>query len=175
MNQYIKNYKTNNAGIELIKRFEGFLPYVYLDQVGLPTIGYGHLCREKDFYLQGMNLYYIKKNYSNNKSSIKLRTHITKNQAESLLIKDLRSAENSVKKLIVCPININQFSALVSFTFNLGGAALQRSTLRRKINRGASFESIQHEFCRWVYAGGKKLPGLLRRRVVESQLYNTAS
>lgn len=173
MNQDIKNYKTNKAGIELIKRFEGFLPYVYLDQVGLPTIGYGHLCRERDFYLQGMTLDYIRKNYINDKSSIKLKTHITKIQAEALLVKDLQSAENSVKKLITHPININQFSALVSFTFNLGGAALQRSTLRRKINRGDTFESIQREFYRWVYAGGRKLPGLLRRRIAESQLYST--
>lgn len=173
MNPLLQNYKTNKVGIELIKRFEGFLPYVYLDQVGLPTIGYGHLCREGDFYLRGSSLLYIKNNYKISKDFIHGLTRITPQQAEELLIKDLENAENSVKKLITYPINENQFSALVSFVFNLGGGALQRSTLRRKINRGEGVDSVSYEFSRWVYAGGRKLSGLIRRRAVEFNLYSS--
>jgi lysozyme len=63
-----------------------------------------------------------------------------------------------------------QFDALVSFTYNLGGGALQRSTLRRKINREEHGE-VPEQFMRWVWAGGRKLKGLVRRRAAESELY----
>jgi lysozyme len=60
---------------------------------------------------------------------------------------------------------------LVSFTFNLGAAALQRSSLRRKINR-EEHESVPAEFMRWVYAGVKKSSGLIHRRKLEAELYS---
>lgn len=63
-----------------------------------------------------------------------------------------------------------RFDALVSFTFNLGGGALQRSTLRRKVNR-EEHEDVPREFLRWVWAGGRKLRGLVRRREAEALLY----
>ncbi len=61
-----------------------------------------------------------------------------------------------------------QFVALTSFTFNLGYAALQRSTLRQKVNRNEHFQ-VPKELMRWVYSSGKILPGLVRRR--EAELY----
>ena len=63
-----------------------------------------------------------------------------------------------------------QFDALVSFTFNVGAAALQRSTLRQKINR-QEHEYVPKELMRWVYAGGNIMPGLVRRRMAELDLY----
>jgi len=63
-----------------------------------------------------------------------------------------------------------QFDALVSFTFNLGSGALQRSTLRRRVNR-EEHEAAPAEFRRWVWAGGRRLKGLMRRREAEAQLY----
>jgi lysozyme len=63
-----------------------------------------------------------------------------------------------------------QFDALVSFTYNLGGEALQRSTLRRKINREEHAE-VPEQFMRWVWAGGRKLRGLVRRRAAEAKVY----
>ncbi len=90
--------------------------------------------------------------------------------AEEILAKDLFKAEKSVIRLINSPLNENQFAALVSFTFNIGGAALQRSTLRQKINYG-NHQECSYEFLRWVYAGGKKIPGLILRRHAESKLF----
>ncbi|MBN8542806.1 MAG: lysozyme [Alphaproteobacteria bacterium] len=86
------------------------------------------------------------------------------------LRKDLRVAEQAVMRLIHVPLTQNQFDALVSFTFNLGSGALQRSTLRRKINRG-EHEAAAREFSKWVFAGGKRLSGLVRRRQAEGKLY----
>lgn len=68
------------------------------------------------------------------------------------------------------PLTDGQFDALVSFTYNLGGGALQRSTLRRKINR-AEHAEVSEQFMRWVWADGRKFKGLVRRRAVEAGLY----
>ncbi len=138
-------------GLSLIKRFEGFSPTIYLDAAGLPTIGYGHLLRpgEAEMFRRG----------------------ISHEAAIALLIKDVEVAERSVLRLIALPLTNGQFDALVSFTFNLGGGALQRSTLRRKVNR-EEHDDVPAEFLRWVWAGGKKLRGLVRRREAEVEYYN---
>ena len=138
-------------GLDLIKHFEGFEPEVYLDAAGYPTIGYGHLIRkeEGDMYKYG----------------------ITEAAAEALLAKDVWSAERAVLRLIKVPLSDGQFDALVSFTFNLGSGALQRSTLRRKVNR-EEHGAVPREFRRWVWAGGRKLRGLIRRRNAETMLYS---
>lgn len=75
-----------------------------------------------------------------------------------------------VLRLINVPLTNGQFDSLVSFTFNLGTGALQRSTLRRKVNR-EEHEEVPAQFKRWVWAGGRKLKGLERRRSAESCLY----
>lgn len=137
-------------GLDLIKRFEGFESEIYLDAAGLPTIGYGHLIRPGEHKMFEDGIRY--------------------EAAVALLIKDVQSAERSVLRLIDVPLTDGQFDALVSFTFNLGGGALQRSTLRRKANRGEHTE-VPREFLRWVWAGGRKLKGLLRRREAEAARY----
>lgn len=73
-------------------------------------------------------------------------------------------------RLISVPLTDGQFDALVSFTFNLGAGALQRSTLRLKVNRG-EHDGVPAELMKWVWAAGKTLPGLVRRRRLESILY----
>ena len=138
-------------GLEIIKRFEGFEPEVYLDAAGYPTIGYGHLIRKEEGNM-----------YANG---------ITEAAAEALLAKDVWSAERAVLRLIKVPLTDGQFDALVSFTFNLGGGALQRSTLRRKVNR-EEHGAVPREFRRWVWAGGRKLRGLIRRRNAEAMIYS---
>jgi lysozyme len=137
-------------GIELIKRFEGFEPRIYLDAAGYPTIGFGHLVRgyEREAFKNG----------------------ISEAAGEELLINDIIAAEQAVLRLIKVSLTDGQFDALVSFTFNLGGGALQRSTLRRKVNR-EEHTDVPVEFMKWVWAGGKKLKGLIRRRSAESLLY----
>lgn len=138
---------THEKGIELIKKFEGFSEAPYVCSGGYLTIGYGHKLLPSDRF---------------NKVSLE--------KAEKLLKKDLLSAERIVLRYISAELNDDQFAALVSFTFNLGPAALQRSTLRQKINYGLYYEATK-EFKKWVYAGGRKVIGLVRRRKVESKLF----
>ena len=135
------------AGVDLIKAFEGYRPTVYLDIAGKATIGYGHLVRpgESFGYLDGT-------------------------EAEALLRQDVASAESAVSRLITAPLHQLQYDALVSFTFNLGSGALQRSTLRQQANRGAHAE-VPAEFLKWVRAGGKVSKGLVKRRIAEAALY----
>lgn len=140
----------SQQGLALIKRFEGFSPKIYLDAAGLPTIGYGHLLRpgEAEMFARG----------------------ISEEAGIALLIKDVQKAEQAVLRLVHVPLSEGQFDALVSFTFNLGSGALQRSTLRRKVNR-EEHADVPQEFMRWVWAGGRKLRGLIRRREAEAGLY----
>ena len=135
-------------GLDLIKRFEGFSRIVYFCPAGYPTIGYGHVVKDDEDFSAG----------------------IDESQAEELLRQDVQIAERAVLRLINVPLTDGQFDALVSFTYNLGGGALQRSTLRRKINREEHAE-VPEQFMRWVWAGGRKLRGLVRRREAEIAIY----
>lgn len=94
-------------------------------------------------------------------------------RAISLLTGDVHYAEQAVIRLVKVPLNGNQFSALVSFVFNLGAHALEGSTLLRKLN-GGEYAAVPAELSRWVRAGGEKLPGLVRRRKAEAKLWATS-
>ena len=85
---------------------------------------------------------------------------------------DVGVAERAVLRLITVPLTDAQFDALVSFTFNLGAGALQRSSLRRKVNR-EEHADVPAEFMKWVWAGGRKLKGLVSRRAAEAAMYGT--
>ena len=137
-------------GLDLICRFEGFSPVIYICPAGYPTIGYGHLITEanKEQFLDG----------------------IDELEALDLLKTDVQKAERAVLRLINVPLTDGQFDALVSFAFNLGGGALQRSTLRRKVNR-QEHSAVPTEFMKWVWAGGRKQKGLVRRRKAEARIY----
>lgn len=142
--------RLSDVGLLFIKRFEGFSAVIYLDAAGLPTIGYGHLLRPSE-----MKLY---------SSGIDLAA------AQALLRMDVRVAEQAVAQLIRVPLAQPQFDALVSFTYNLGSGVLERSTLRRKLNRG-EYDEVPEQFLRYVWAGGRKLAGLVRRRRAEALLF----
>lgn len=137
-------------GLDLICRFEGFSPVIYICPAGYPTIGYGHLITEanKEQFLDGVD----------------------EDEALDLLRQDVAVAERAVLRLINVPLTQGQFDALVSFTFNLGAGALQRSTLRRKVNR-EEHDDVPAEFMKWVWAGGRKLKGLVKRRKAEAKIY----
>jgi len=138
--------RTNKAGVDLIRQFAGCRRTAYLCPAKGPTIGYGHTGRD-----------------------VKLGTTITQDQAEGLLVNDLRLFEQGVEHL--CPTcTPNQFSALVSFAYNLGLHALEGSTLRKLHNAG-QYAAAQGQFARWNKAGGRILPGLVRRRAAEAALY----
>jgi len=145
--------KTSKKGIELIKKYEGFRSKPYLDPVGIPTIGYG-----ATHYGNGIKVKMTDK-------------PITEEEATVLLSKMLVSYEDSVNRLVTRELNQNQFDALVSFTYNLGGANLKSSTLLKKVNANPCDRTIANEFNKWVNAGGKKLNGLVKRRKEEAELY----
>ena len=138
--------KTSNKGIELIKKHEGFRAKAYKCPADKWTIGYGHTL------------------------NVKSTDVITKEQGEYFLRQDVEHAEKEVNKHNL-NINQNQFDALVSFVFNLGVGNFARSTLLRRIKAHPNDITIRREFARWVYAGGKILPGLVKRRKEEADLY----
>ncbi|MDX1916824.1 MAG: lysozyme [Rickettsiaceae bacterium] len=141
--------KLNRLGLDLIKKFEGFQGKVYVCPGGYKTIGYGHKILPGEKFGE-----------------------ISLDEAELLLEKDLQIVQNTINRNIKASLNDNQFSALASFTMNLGAAALQRSSLRQKINYGADKYEVASEFLRWVYSNGAKLRGLIIRRKIESILYS---
>lgn len=96
---------------------------------------------------------------------------IDETKAEELLRKDLRNAEQAVEQLVTVSINDNQFSALVSFAFNVGAGALEESTLLSLLNTGTKAETVAAQFLWWNKAGDEELPGLTRRRHAERSLF----
>ncbi|WP_019223834.1 lysozyme [Bartonella rattaustraliani] len=148
-NRATKRRAVSDKGLNLIKQFEGFSPTIYICPAGYPTIGYDHVVKDDEAFPAG----------------------IDEERAIELLRQDAVVAECAVLRLIKVPLTSNQFDALVSFTYNLGSGALQSSTLRRKINRGEHNEAPE-QFLRWVFAGGRKLKGLVIRRQAEGDLYS---
>jgi len=139
---------TTEFGVSLLKQFEGFRSTTYVCPGGKATVGYGHAIKEGENFSDG----------------------ITEEEGEELLKKDLFFAERAVSRLVRVPLTNGQFDSLVSFTYNLGPAALQRSALRMKLNRGES-QDASKEFLKWCWAGGKKLRGLSKRRRAERELF----
>jgi lysozyme len=97
---------------------------------------------------------------------------ITQARAEELLKQDVASAEAEVKRLVTVPLTQHQFDALVDFVFNCGAGNLQHSTLLRLLNAG-DYASTAAHFGDWVKSGGHVLPGLVRRRYAEAQLFKS--
>ena len=133
--------------IEKLKEFEGFRRDAYRDAAGVLTIGYGHTGKD-----------------------VREGDRLTTYGAEQLLMIDLKEHEAAVRRLNVARTQ-GQFDALVSFAFNLGIGRLQRSTLLKTIRNGGSKAQIQREFKRWVFGGGRQLPGLVKRREWEARRF----
>jgi lysozyme len=139
--------KTSDAGVELIKGFEGLRLAAYRDPAGILTIGYGHAGQD-----------------------VQESDTITEAEAERLLRLDLLSAELAVQRLVRVPLNQHQFDALVSFTYNVGAGNLGGSTLLRLLN-DANYAHAAQQFDLWAYARGQRLAGLQRRRAAERFLF----
>ena len=143
----------NERGIKIVKSFEGLALRFYVCDGAVISVGYG-ATRGWDGRPFNMDM-----------------EPITEAEADAFLVRDLESAEGWVRRLIKTPLSENQFSALVSFTFNVGGAgALQRSTLRMKLNRG-EYQGAADEFPKWKFANKRILAGLVRRRAAERALF----
>jgi lysozyme len=140
------------AGIDLIKEFEGDKLKSYQDSVGIWTIGYGSLIMP-------------------NGQKVKSGDIITEQQAEQLFMADIAPRAKSVSDMIKTQINQNQFDALMCFAYNLGIMSLLYSTLLKEVNTNPNNPDIRNQFAKWVYAGKEIIPGLVRRRKAEADLY----
>jgi lysozyme len=140
--------KTNQAGRELIKRFEGCRLKAYQCSAGKWTIGWGSTSNARE----GME--------------------ISQERADTFFELDLMDFEWGVDRLLIVDLNENQYSALVSFAYNVGLSAFAGSTLLRMLNHGL-FDEAAEQFLKWTRAGGKILPGLVARRAAERELFLT--
>jgi lysozyme len=140
--------------LSIIKKYEGLKLNAYICPAGVPTIGFG-----STFYPDGRR--------------VKLGDKITITEAESILLHDIKRFEKEVRTGVKIEITNNQLSALISFVYNVGASAFRKSTLLRKVNANPTDLTIHNEFMRWTRAGGKVLPGLVKRRAEESKLYFT--
>ena len=155
--------KTSEAGISLIKHFEGVRLRPYRCPALLWTVGVGHVLYPRQIHLTMEERMHFQLAQSHNRL-------FTQEEVNDLLRNDLRRFERGVERLCGADLPQCQFDALVSFSFNLGLGALQRSTLRRKHLR-KDYAGAANEFLKFVRAGGKILPGLQRRRIAERLLY----
>ena len=145
----------NERGIETVKSFEGLSLKPYLCPAKVWTVGYGSTTGSGGGPVDpDMGV-------------------ISEAEAEALLVRDLESSEGWVLRLVKKALTENQFSALTSFTFNVGCGALQRSTLRMKLNRGEYTLGAADEFPKWRRAGGRILAGLVGRRAAKKALFLT--
>lgn len=136
------SYTPSPAGLQVIRDHEGLRTQAYVDPVGIPTICYG----------------------STRKVFIGQRA--TLRQCEDRLLEDATYAGTGVARGVKVKLTQSQYDALVDFVFNIGETKFYSSTLLRKINAGDCLGAAR-EFDRWVYAGGKVLPGLVKRRYAE--------
>ena len=141
-------------GLDIIKKFESFRSRPYLCPSGIPTIGYG-----STYYLDGTKV------TLNDKP-------ISKAGAENLLLHITnRDFASVVNKYVRVPLTQNQFDALVSLAYNIGGSRFRKSTLVKKLNQ-YDYVGAANSFWMWRRSGRKILKGLVRRRAEEKKLFN---
>ena len=138
--------KISNNGLELIKHFEGLVLKAYKCPAGVWTIGYGHT---KD---------------------VQPGDEWSESNADHMLEVEMEEYEGYVNNSVTAPINQDQFDALVSWVYNLGGGNLNASTMLKVLNAG-QYEEVPAQMMRWNKAGGKVLEGLTRRRQAEANLF----
>jgi len=140
------------AGLELVKRSEGFRNRIYLDLAGVPSIGYGHRVLATESFPNG----------------------IEETEGAEMLARDLHIAEQAVQRLVRVALAQGQFDALVDFCFNLGQGRLAASTLLQDLNKGR-YDAAAEQLLRWDHAGAQENAGLKARREAEFHLWHSAS
>jgi lysozyme len=139
------------AGLATVKEFEGLRLKAYKCPAAVWTIGYGHTSAA------GV-------------PEVTPKLEVTKEECEAILKRDMKQYEDGVNKLVKVGLTQGQFDALVDFAYNAGVGALQKSTLLKRVNAG-KFDEVPAEFMKWTKGGGKELPGLVRRRRAEVELW----
>lgn len=141
--------KLSAIGLDAIKQHEGFRADVYDDGAGFLTIGYGHKLTPDE---------------------IGVLTTVSFAKASELLRRDVAAAELAVNDAVKVDLAQGEFDALVSLVFNIGAGAFRRSRLLRKLNAGDR-AGAEREFSKWIFAGGRKLAGLVNRRAAEAAMF----
>jgi len=162
--------KLSKAGADLMHRFEGCRNKPYLCPAHIWTIGYGHVLYQDQIRwpMVASEGKPARKEYSLKPEDARVWS---KTEIEELFSADVASFERGVLRLIPGVVGRQSaFDALVSFAFNAGLGNLQRSTIRMKANRG-DWEGAAEAFMAWTKGGGKELPGLVRRRKAEIELF----
>jgi lysozyme len=156
--------KVSKTAIDMIKHHEGVRTKPYRCPALLWTVGVGHVIDPTHATVK----YEERRNLPIPEGWDRV---LTMDEVDRILSQDLGRFERGVVRL--CPAAVGRqgvFDALVSFAFNVGLGNLQRSSLRMKTNRG-EFEEAAEEFMKWTKAGGRVLPGLVKRRLDEQRLY----
>nr|WJZ50381.1 GH24 muramidase [Chaetomium sp. ZY287] len=147
--------KSNAATVDLIASFEGFRANIYTDATGHPTVGYGHMCTKSRC------------------AEVKYKIPLSKADGKKLLADDMAKFEKCIKEMLnsKAKLNLNQYGALVSWSFNVGCGAAKGSQLVSRLNKGENPNTVlSNELPKWVHGNGKVLPGLVRRRNAEIAL-----
>lgn len=142
--------RVSEKGIDFIKQWEKLVLEPYNDGAGYMTIGFGHRIRPYEDFKR-----------------------IDEDKATELLMADIEDSEIKLTDCIEREISQEQFDACVSLAFNIGNHAFERSTLLQKLNHGRPFKEVSPQFDRWVFAGSKKMAGLVKRRAAERKLFET--
>lgn len=140
--------RMSQQGIDMLKGFEGLRLRAYLDQGGVPTIGYGHTAH------------------------VEMDDVITEEQAEDFLKTDIHEAELEVQRSVPYGLAPHQFDALVSLAYNIGNKAFRKSTLVKKMV-ASDILGAANEFLMWKFVNGKVSNGLIKRRQKERQIFLT--
>lgn len=143
--------RVNQKGIDLIKEFEGFRSKAYKCPAGVWTVGYGHTSNAGD-------------------PKVGPLTVINREDAEVILKRDLFAFERAVSDAVRVPLSHNQFSALVSFCYNVGPTAFRMSSVLKAVN-AQQWNEVPRRLALWNKANGRVLPGLVRRRAAEAALF----
>ena len=140
--------RLSSAGLDLLKKSEGFRSRIYDDVAGLATIGFGHRLRRGESFPCGIN----------------------EAQGEKMLAGDVLVAEEAVTRLVKVSLTQGQFDALVDFVFNLGAGRLAGSTLLRYLNEG-KYDAAAWQLLAWDHAGAREIASLKNRREAEFKLW----
>ena len=138
-------------GLALIRRFEGFRAEAYRCPAGVWTIGYGHTSAAGP-------------------PEVKPGMRMSEAEARRVLAADVERFSGAVRAALTRDVAPHRFSALVSFAFNVGVAGFRRSSVLKAVNAG-DVAAVPEKLMLWVKAGGRELPGLVRRREAEAALF----
>ena len=143
--------KLCEEGLALIRTQEGFRARAYRDATGVWTIGYGHTSMAGPPHVTP-------------------RMEISAQQGEDIFDRDVTRFAEGVRRSLKRDLTDQQFTALVSFAYNVGLANFRRSSVLRAVNDG-DFAAVPRRLALWVKAGGRTLPGLIKRRAAEAALF----